>query len=142
MTRGRRPTTGLDGAIEIAKVRGTVIKFLPQQETAFSFLIQTLISIIFVRIRYSNRLHASVPEIETEFLELIIRLRLLPASGIVVRQLWIYSRSGIWRYFIITETGIEEIGVDGLPAGAPVKRSVSGAGGTVSEKAEVTTVQN
>jgi hypothetical protein len=141
MTRGRRPSTGLDGAIEIAKMKGTVIKFLLQQETAFSFLIQTLTSIIFVRIHYKNRLHASIQEIETEFHELIARLRLLPASEVVVRQLWLYSRRGVWRYFVITDTGIEEIGVDGLPAGAPKERSVTGAGGIVREKAEVTTVQ-
>jgi hypothetical protein len=117
------------------------MEFLPDPATPANFLIQTPSSITFVRVRFASRLHGSLAEILTEFREPIDRLRSIPASENVGRELWIYSRYGLWRYFLITDMLVEEIGSDGMPASTPVKRSVEGAGETVKEKPEVTTVQ-
>jgi hypothetical protein len=141
MTKGRPPKTGLDGAVLMGKRRGMVMEFLPDPATPANFLIQTPSSITFVRVRFASRLHGSLIEILTEFREPIERLRSIPASENIGRELWIYSRYGFWRYFLITDMLVEEIGSDGMPASTPVKRSVEGAGETVKEKPGVTTVQ-
>jgi hypothetical protein len=142
MTKGRPPKTGLDGAVLMGKMRGMVMEFLPDPATPANFLIQTPSSITFVRVRFASRLHGSLAEILTEFHEPIERLRSIPASENIGRELWIYSRRGGWRFFSIMETGIEEIGMDGLPVAALKKQSVTEDGGTEHEIAEVSTGQD
>ena len=60
-------------------------------------------------------------------MSLIAGLRTLPGSGLVTRELWLYSKKGIWRYFRVTDSGIEEIGPDGEPL-IPAGKSSAGAG--------------
>ena len=38
-----------------------------------------------------------------------------PLQVIILKELWIYSRYGIWRFFRIEDTGIVEICQDGTP---------------------------
>jgi hypothetical protein len=141
MTRGRRPTTGLDDAFQTALMRGTVMKFFPESEIVCNFLIQNPASVIFVCIRYASRLHGTLQEIETEFRELIVRLRSIPGSGPVIRELWLYSRYGTWRYFRIRDTGIEEISREGISVTIPEKEPVVNAGKMAKEGTGITLVQ-
>lgn len=122
MTRGRQPTKNRDAGIERAGARGTVMQFVPEAGMVCNFMIRGAGRIIFVRIKRAARLHGKVPELAADHDELIAGLRTLPGSGPVTRELWLYSKKGIWRYFRVTDTGIEETGPDGellLPAGKP-----------------------
>jgi len=128
MTRGRRPTTGLDDAILIAGAKGTIMKFFPKGEIVCNFLIRSPVRLIFVRIKYASRFHGTLPGIEAEYRELIGRLRSIPGSSLVIREIWIYSRYGTWRYFRVGDTAIEEISIDGMPVKNEGEDHVAAAG--------------
>jgi hypothetical protein len=114
MTKGRRPTTGLDDAILTARARGEVMKFCPDLERVCDFMIRSTGHLVFVRVKRVSRLQCTQKEIEKECNETIQLLRSLPGSGPVIRELWIYTRHG-WRYFRVGDTGIERIDKDGMP---------------------------
>jgi hypothetical protein len=115
MTRGRLVTKGLDEAIQTAGARGAIMKFSPYGEIVCNFLIRSPLRLTFVRIKYASRFHGTLAEIEAEYRDLIGRLRSIPGSSLVIRELWIYSRYGTWRYFRVTETGIEETSREYMP---------------------------
>jgi len=115
MTRGRLVTKGLDEAIQTAGARGAIMKFSPYGEIVCNFLIRSPPRLTFVRIKYASRFHGTFAEIEAEYRDLIGRLRSIPGSSLVIRELWIYSRYGTWRYFRVTETGIEETSMENMP---------------------------
>mgnify|MGYP001275821583 CR=1 FL=1 len=122
MTRGRQPTKNRDAGIAMAKMRGTVMQFVPEAGMVCTFMIRGAGRIIFVRIKRASRLHCGVTELAADHDDLIARLRTLPGVGPVIRELWLYSKKGVWRYFRVTDTGIEETGPDGellIPAGKP-----------------------
>jgi hypothetical protein len=85
-----------------------------------------------IRLQNAPRLYGTLAEIEREFYDAIARLRLHPAGGPVSRELWLYSRYGVLRFFRVEDAGIMEIGADGkvLTVGqvipAPVGRAGSG----------------
>ncbi len=122
MTRGRQPTKNRDAGVARAEARGMVMQFVPEAGMACTFMIRGVGRIIFVRIKRAARLHCGVPELAAEHNEQIARLRTLPGSGPVTRELWLYSKKCAWRYFRVTDTGIEETGPAGeplIPAGKP-----------------------
>ena len=83
--------------------------------------------LIFVRVRTAIRIHCTREEIEREFRDPIMQLRYVPGPGPVIRELWVYSRYGIWRFFRIEDTSIMEICQDGTPLKNPfqvVERTV------------------
>jgi hypothetical protein len=115
MTRGRQPTKNRDAGIAMAQVRGAVMQFVPGPERFCDFMIRGAGRIIFVRIKRAARLHCTVSELAIEYGEQITGLRTLPGAGPVTRELWLYSKKCAWRYFRVTDTGIEETGPTGEP---------------------------
>jgi hypothetical protein len=109
MTRGRLPKKGLEDAILVAKARGTVMIFLQNKETLCDFMIMVNGHLVFIRVRTATRIRGTQEEIEREFRESIMQLRSFPSSGLILKELWIYSRYGIWRFFRIEDTGMVEI---------------------------------
>ncbi|MDD4485046.1 MAG: hypothetical protein PHD55_11870 [Methanoregula sp.] len=109
MSRGRQPTKNRDAGIAMAQGRGTVMQFVPDTGRVCDFMIRGAGRIVFVRIKRAARLHCGVLELAEEYKEQIAGLRTLPGSGPVTRELWLYSKKCAWRYFRVTDTGIEEI---------------------------------
>jgi len=109
MTRGRPPQKGLDEAIPVAKLRGSILHFKQVEECAADFEILSADRIIIVRVKRTRRLHCSIPEIEKQFSEPILRLRSLPASAFLYRELWVWSQYATWRFFRLLDAGIVEI---------------------------------
>ena len=66
-----------------------------------------------VIIRRTHRLRASLPEIETEFCDLIDEVRQLLGGDPVSREIWWYNRAGHLRFFRIDETALVELAADG-----------------------------
>ena len=128
MTRGRRPTRSLDAGISMAQVRGMAMQFVPGPDLPCTFMIRGSGRIIFVRVKRSARLHCGIPELAAAHNEPIARLRTLPGTGPLVRELWLYSKKGAWRYFRVTESGINETGPDGEPLVTPGKIPSAGRG--------------
>ncbi len=119
MARGRPVTTALDTALRIGRQRGQVMRFAASPENFAHFLIRRPGAIVFVLIRYSQRIHGTAGEIAIRNDEAISLLRSVPASAGIVRELWLYSRYGCWRYFQVGDEGIEEIGRDNLSSQKP-----------------------
>lgn len=132
-------TTALDVAIRIARLRGTVMTFHAGPENFAHLLIRSPGTITFVLIRYASRLSGTPDEIAAMYQEALILLRSAPGSGPLVRELWLYSRYGGWRYFRIEDAGITEVSGNG-EAVAPVpekkkKKKKSEIAGSLSEQA-------
>jgi hypothetical protein len=68
-----------------------------------------------VRVRKSRRLHSPVAQIEEDFSGAIADARRIPCGGPVSRELWLYSRFGILRFFRILDDGIVELDRRGAP---------------------------
>jgi len=113
MTRGRQPTKNRDAGISLAQVRGMVMQFVPDPARVCDFMIRGAGRIIFVRIKRADRLHCGVLELAAAYEGQIAGLRTLPGAGPVTRELWLYSKKCAWRYFRVTDTGIEETGPTG-----------------------------
>jgi hypothetical protein len=129
MTRGRLPQKGLDEALPVAMGRGTVMSIRQTKESVCDFTITAQDQVVLVRVRKAIRIHSLLEETEREFREPILRLRSFPGPGPVVRELWLYSRHGTWRFFRIEDAGIMEIGKDGTSLKNPfrvVARTVRG----------------
>jgi hypothetical protein len=141
MTRGRRPRKGLDEALPDALARGQVMSVLQTVESVCDFSIIDKYTVVLVRVRRARQIHAPVEALEREFHEPILRLRSFPGPVPLIRELWIYSRYGTWRFFRIEDTGLVEIGKDGTPlknpfrVGARTARAIyPGKTGTTIEK--------
>lgn len=66
-----------------------------------------------VRIKRTRHLWCTPQEMEAQFSEPIMRLRRIPASPFVSRELWVWSQYGTWRFFRIEDAGIVELDRDG-----------------------------
>ena len=115
MTRGRLPKKGLGDATMVAMARGKVMIFLQNRESVCDFMIMGNGHLIIVRVRKARRIRGTREEIEREFQDPIMGLRSFPSSDLILKELWIYSRYGIWRFFRIEDSGMVEICQDGTP---------------------------
>ncbi len=113
--RGRRPTTGLDDAIRIAKARGGIMKFCDDPDRVADFIIRSVGRLVFVRVMRVSRLRCTAEDLDADSEQTIRILRTLPGYGPVVREFWAYSRHG-WRYFRVGDETIERIDKDGNTA--------------------------
>lgn len=115
MTRGRLPQKGLDVAVPIARERGLVMEFRQTAENLCEFVIVGNGCVAFVRVRKARRLHGAVEDIAAEFSGAIVPARTIPSGGPVSRELWLYSRHCVLRFFRITDAGIIAIDRSGMP---------------------------
>jgi len=144
VTRGRPPQKGLDVAIPIAKERGQVMEFRQTSENPCEFLIIGNGCLALVRVRKARRLHGTLAEVEKDFSDAVIQARTIPCGGPVSRELWLYSRFCVMRFFRIADTGLVEIDRHGLPlVTSPAEPAAPAAlpAGTVSQAPVVASVQ-
>lgn len=69
--------------------------------------------VVFVRIRRTEKIVATVRDIEHECCDLIAELRLFPKSAQIHLELWMYSKHGTYRFFRVRDDGLEELDRDG-----------------------------
>ena len=127
MTRGPVSEQAIAWAVALAAVRGTVYDFRKQRECPCDFQIVSSSGIAFVRVKRTRCLHRTAEELGAECRDHVLRLRAVPRAPAVTRELWICSRSGRWRFFRVTDTGLDEIPgpVPALPAGSPAAQTVA-----------------
>jgi hypothetical protein len=113
MIRGPLPSRGFDAALPVARARGHVEHFRRMRGNTADLMVSGGGFLAIIRLQNTPRLWQDIPEIEWQFADAIARLRLHPAGGPVSRELWLYSRYGVLRFFRILENGIVEIGADG-----------------------------
>jgi hypothetical protein len=124
MTRGRLPKKGLEDAILVAKARGAVMNFLQNRDSLCDFMIVGNDNLVVVRVRKARCIRNSREDFEREFQDPIKGLRSFPSSGLILKELWIYSRYGIWRFFRMEDTVMIEICQDGTPLKNPFREII------------------
>jgi hypothetical protein len=131
MSRGPFPSKGFDAAIPIAKARGHVEHFRRMRGNTADLMVSGGGLLAIIRIQNAPRLYGTPAEIAREFYDAIARLRLHPAGGPVSRELWLYSRYGVLRFFRVLDNGIVELGADGkVLAAGPVVPAPAGRVGS------------
>lgn len=109
MSRGPRSYRALDDGCRIAQLWGTVQVAEYGPESRYDFTITETLPIAFVRVRYAERLLATLNEIAAVFRDDILRLRPIANVASISRELWLRSKHGTWRFFCVTADGIVEI---------------------------------
>lgn len=109
MKRGRPSTTGINDAVTIAKKRGCVMRVMYAPDSVCDFFIRTVTHVAFVRLIRIEKIVAPASEIERERREIIAELRLFPQSLQIKRELWVYNKYGTYRFFRLSDDGLEEI---------------------------------
>ncbi|MCK9631497.1 MAG: hypothetical protein M0R30_07620 [Methanoregula sp.] len=115
MKRGRPATTGINDAVAIAKKRGCVMRVTYAPDSVCDFFIRTVMLVSFVRLIRIEKIIAPASEIEHEYREIIAELRLFPQSPQIQKELWVYNKYGTYRFFRLTDAGLEEIQQSGEP---------------------------
>jgi hypothetical protein len=130
MTRGRPPQKALDDALPIAKTRGAILQFKEEDVFECDLLILSAERFSVIRIKRTRHLWCTPEGMEAQFIEPVTRLRRIPASAFVSRELWVWSQYGTWRFFRVEDAGIVEIDRDGknlIPPGpGPVAAKLQG----------------
>jgi len=109
MKRGPAPNRGIRIAIPVALALGRVMFFMTSPCYPGEFVIAGDGYLGIVRLRLSEKIRATLPEIQEEYSRSVTELASFPRGGPVAYELWLYSRYGGLRFFRITETGLEEI---------------------------------
>ena len=132
-----RPPKALTEAVPIAKARGIIQVTLSGPERIYDISIVSKIPIVFIRVMFAPKILAGIPELVEYYANEIAELRLVAKDPAVAAELWIRSKHGTWRFFLVTPNALVEIDREG-------KRIESGqtvaylAGVAAGEKAGVT----
>ena len=121
MSRGPRPHRALAEAIPIAKVRGIVQLALSGPEWIFDIAIVSKIPVTFARVMFAPSILMSVQELADDFKSEIGQLRIVARDAAITAEIWLRSKHGTWRFFLVTPNALVEIDREG-------KRLVPGSG--------------
>ncbi len=117
--RGPRPHRALREAIPIAKARGVIQVTLSGPERIYDISIVSKIPIVFARVMFAPKILADIPELAEYYKTEIAQLRVIAKDPAITAELWIRSKHGTWRFFLVTPSTLAGIDRDG-------KRIVSG----------------
>lgn len=120
MTRGPRPHRALTEAIPIAQLRGVVQLGGLSPERIYDISIISRLPIAFIRVMFAARIFGAMSEIGDDFKDEIEQLRIIARDKAVSAELWLRSKHGTWRFFLVTASGLIEIDRDGKPLAAGV----------------------
>lgn len=113
MTRGLRPHRAFSEAIPIARARGLIQKAMSGPEQIFDIAIVSKIPYTFARIMFAPEILATIRDLAEYYEKEIARLRLIARDAAATAELWIRSKHGTWRFFLVTPDSLVEIGRDG-----------------------------
>lgn len=113
MTRGRKPLLGLREAEEIGRGRGETLLTPGRREDYFELVVAEEERTVFVRVKRSRTKLIDPKNILIAYRREIIRLRKIPLTAVVARELWVRSPEGCWQFFRILGDRIIEIREDG-----------------------------
>jgi len=124
MTRGPRPHRALAEAVPIAKTRGIIQMALGGPERIFDIAIISKVPVTFARVMFAPEILATLQQLANEFKEEIAQLRIIVRDAAITAELWIRSKHGTWRFFLVTPNSLVEIDHDG-------KQLLAGSGPTI-----------
>ena len=115
VSRGPRPHRALSEAIPIAKDRGIIQLAGLNPERIYDISIVSKIPVTFARVMFAPSILATIQELAEDFKDEIARLRIIARDAAVTAELWLRSRHGTWRFFVVTANTLVEIDRDGKP---------------------------
>ena len=115
MTRGRKPLIALREAEVIGAQRGTMLLTPGRREDYFDLIVFENYISVFVRVKRSITHLGDPLQILAMYRREIIRIRSVPLTAVVARELWVRSPRGRWQFFRIPVDSIVEIRQDGTP---------------------------
>ena len=115
MSRGPRPHRALAEAMPIAQLRGVVQMSGLGPERIFDISIVSRLPITFVRVMFAAQILAAIVEIADDFKDEITQLRIIARDAAITAELWLRSKHGTWRFFLVTATGLVEFDREGKP---------------------------
>jgi len=124
MSRGPRPHRALAEAIPIAKARGVIQIAMSGPERVFDIAIVSKVPVAFARVMFAPEILASIQQLADDFKEEIAQLRIIARHAAITAELWLRSKHGTWRFFLVTPSSLVEIDREGKPV-------VSGSGQTI-----------
>ena len=113
MTRGPRPPRAIDEAIPIAKARGIIQLTMSGPERIYDISIISKIPVTFSRVMFAPQILATIHELANYYRKEIAQLRLIARDAAITAELWIRSKHGTWRFFLVTPDFLVEIDRDG-----------------------------
>ena len=132
MTHGSRPPKALTEAIPIARARGIIQLTMSGPERIFDIVIVSKIPVTFSRVMFAPAILATVYELSDYYRQEIARLRLIARDSAITAELWIRSKHGTWRFFLVTPSALVEIDREGKRIESA--RDVSYMAGTLAEE--------
>ena len=115
MSRGPRPHKAIAEAIPIARARGVVQLSTSGPERVYDISIISKIPITFARVMFAPEILATIQQLEEDFSKEIAQLRIIARDAAVTAELWLRSKHGTWRFFLVTANSLVEIDRDGKP---------------------------
>jgi hypothetical protein len=109
MTRGPRPHRALAEAIPIAKARGIIQLALSGPERVFDIAIISKVPVAFARVMFASEILATIQQLAVDFKEEIAQLRIIARDAAITAELWLRSKHGTWRFFLVTPSALVEI---------------------------------
>ena len=113
MSRGPRPHRALAEAIPIAKARGIIQMTLSGPERIFDIAIISKIPVTFTRVLFAPEILASIQQLGTDFKDEITQLRIIARDAAITAELWLRSKHGTWRFFLVMPNSLVEIDREG-----------------------------
>jgi hypothetical protein len=115
MSRGPRPHRALAEAIPIAKARGIVQLGMSGPERIFDIAIISKIPVTFSRVMFAPEILATIQQLADEFKDELAQLRIIARDAAITAELWLRSKHGTWRFFMVTPNSLVEIDREGQP---------------------------
>jgi hypothetical protein len=84
-------------------------------ERIFDIAIISNIPITFSRVMFAPEILASVQEFSEYYKKEIDQLRVIARDAAITAELWLRSKHGTWRFFLVTPNSLVEIERDGKP---------------------------
>ena len=115
MSRGPRPHKAIAEAIPIARARGVVQLSTSGPERVYDISIISKIPITFARVMFAPEILATIQQLAEDFSKEIAQLRIIARDAAVTAELWLRSKHGTWRFFLVTTNSLVEIDRNGKP---------------------------
>ncbi len=115
MSRGPRPHKALSEAIPIARARGIVQMALSGPERVFDIAIISKIPVTFTRVMFAPEILATTRQLADDFKEEIAQLRIIARDAAITSELWLRTKHGTWRFFLVMPDSLVEIDREGKP---------------------------
>ena len=113
MSRGPRPHRALAEAVPIAKARGIVQLAQSGPERFFDIAIISKIPVTFTRVMFAPEILATIQQLAHDFKEEIVQLRIIARDKAITAELWLRSKHGTWRFFLVKANSLVEIDREG-----------------------------